>query len=241
MSNIQFATRTKEALLIGSERHYMGLICSEVTIPFFAAHANREKLKKLLPPNHYLTISKDLYFEQNFATWVTVGNGSLHLPDGQEVELFATILNTVLVVGNDILRLIARIHGQCEIHAYIEPEEAPWIVSIIRHGLDTHILRDGQGWDSVIDLLESVTTNETVVTSYSVSDDWPSQIVAGRENVIDEDDWEDLSEDQQWDLALTALKKDRSLALRREEWETYRFRNGMTAMDIVRIAKEAAQ
>lgn len=55
--------------------------------------------------------------------------------DGEEHPCFDVALNTALGVGNDSLRLLARIHAQCEIHAYCMGSNRRWLAGLISKGV----------------------------------------------------------------------------------------------------------
>lgn len=120
-----------------------------------------------------------------------------------ELELFGQTyhsgdigLNTALVAGSDPIRLAAKIHGWCEVHAWFEGKDRAWAADIMEEGLETGVYRrtlirppfpgveplgppeeQSQGWEDVIALLRSGDQGP-VVMSYSVCDQFPNQYIS---------------------------------------------------------------
>jgi hypothetical protein len=160
--------------------------------------------------------------------------------NGELLSNLSLVLNTVLVVGNDPLCLYARLHGQCEIHAYVEGPNRTWLANVIRDGLEYGVYRPEAGWESVVTLLRN-REDEPVVTSYSICESFPNRDVAdwvppGEANEDDdahEDAWYDLDADERWRLAMTALRVDTE-SLRELQPENLRgpFRHEKTMFDL---------
>jgi hypothetical protein len=148
---------------------------------------------------------------------------------------------------------MARLHGQCEIHCYVEAENRLWLANIIESGLEKGIYRknldwgdlglEDLGWNSVITLLGNG-CRSPVVTSYSVCDTFPNPCVANFK-VIEEGsckDWDKLSElreawynlskDKQWELAIAGLRERIGIELKPENWDDYYFSHGWDAVKI---------
>lgn len=171
MSRIYFHTPTETVEVYGTERAHMGVLCSNVAYSVFSLFDEEQK-RALLPPDHHLRAVRDpRQFETFFETLLAVAYG----------EILTTKLNTVLAIGNDPLCLAARLQGQCELHAYVMPEDAEWLAGIFEEGLGCGVFREGfpdrpSGWRDVIALLRR--TEDPVVTSYSVSEGFPNSGVA---------------------------------------------------------------
>jgi hypothetical protein len=184
----------------------------------------------MLPPESYLR-SERLSFEQSAETWLHCANGEL-IVDGHAETLFQIMLNSAMEVGNDVLRLAARIHGQCELHCYVEGKHRAWLASIVQQGLDSNVYRSNVGWEKVVKLLELDTKNP-VVTSYSVCDQFPNSFVAGWEDDSDGDGWYGLPHKKQWHMAMAGLRKQAGgLELTPENWDSIRFGKGITAFSL---------
>lgn len=152
---------------------------------------------------------------------------------------FGRLLTEACQRGDD-WRLIARLHGQCEIHAYVEGEDRDWLAGIIEGALASGLLREGfdttidpnSGWRKVIDLLRS-RDDEPVVTSYSVCEGFPNLTLVRQEETWQPtrpswepgEEWYDLPAEEQWATALAALrKKDERgswLRLQPANWATW--------------------
>jgi len=174
--------------------------------------------------------------------------------NNEPINTFNMSLNTAISIGNDVIKLFARLHGQCEIHAYVSNKNKKWLANIIQQGLDIKLLRENSGWENTIKLLNN--DDETdVVTSYSVCEQFPNREIAHwfpkipmqtlksemNPNIQDEIQdqiemqWYNLPKDTQWDLAIKGLKKkpNKLLELKPDNWNDVRFgTNLITAIDI---------
>ena len=186
MSRVYFHSRHGQAELHGSERAYLGGLCNDIAIGLFHLDGSfyLDRIKELITPGHYMTATPNM----NHARWVQQMGTALRVGDepvlswkGQPIGSWELILNTAAAVGNDQIKLAARLHGQCEIHAYVEGPHRAWLADIMQTGLDCGIYRHqhpgnpefSQGWAEVIALLRS-RDDEPVVTSYSVCDQFPN-------------------------------------------------------------------
>jgi hypothetical protein len=125
-----------------------------------------------------------LSFMEDIRCWMAVGGRDKYFViEGEKVDLFGSQLDTAIALGNDQLKFAARLHGQCEVHCYIEGQNREWLAGIIEQGLEQGIYRREQGWESVVSLLRNG-CNSPVVLSYSVCDQFPS-----------EDDWDKAMDD----------------------------------------------
>lgn len=201
MSRVYFHSQHGDAELRGSERAHLGQIVDQITMGFLSSglHDDVDRLLSLVPPGHYLH-KQDRHspgwlpqWRSTFGTALRVGfDDDLFTWKGRPVDPFAIRLNTALKYGNDSIRLAARLHGQCEIHGYVEGVNRAWFASLITEGLHARILRDGfwfegtsgerkwsdQGWRHVVKLLLD-RDDEPVVMSYSVCDGFPNAGAAG--------------------------------------------------------------
>lgn len=219
MSRLTFCTKTKEAELSGAERAHMSLTISHMAVSerlFDEWGRERSWTRRLFPDNHHVHASASRY-KCDAAVSLRLGHDTLLHPVTRErIDGFGLLLNTAWVLGSDVVRLMCRLHGQCEIHAYIPPGECAWVAGIIKSGLKSRALRANMGWDEVVQLLEeSSDSGETVVTHYSVTDDFPG--------------W-DTEKDapRGWDEHLSALSP--TLCIQRAGWDDYRFDQGHTMM-----------
>lgn len=249
MSAIYFHSEHGEARLAGQERHYAGWLCSHLLLVALGdAHEfsrSPSPLRKIVPSDHYIHRIQFGDFEDSFTTWVRSGSGEFaagHL----SVEPWIAGLNTALLMGPDAIRLLARLHGQCEIHAYVRGQNRAWIAGIIDAGRKAGILRARMGWESVADLLRS-RDDGPVVTSYSVCDSFPNPGVAEWRPATTDDDeegdwdaWYELPDEQRWAMAWEKLGADEALELKPDRWSEYHFVNGVTGFMLRAYAVDAA-
>jgi hypothetical protein len=254
MSRIYFHSEHGEAEVSGAERAYMGNFCGDLFI--LALNLDRHEdypsrpsvLRKILNPGHY-TASPDyqgLRFVDALSTALRVGfDNDILLVEGERVDCFSAALNTAYVTGSDAVKLMARLHGQCELHAYVEGPNRAWLASMIERGRETHVLRPNMGWEVAVGLLRS-RDDCPVVTSYSVCEQFPNAHVAGYVPLIDKesgeqdwDAWYDLPEGEQWQRALEGLRAGGvGLELKPDDWQTFHFRDGVNGYQLRRIAEE---
>lgn len=176
--------------------------------------------------------------------------------DGQRIDGFAMCLNTLIATGSEVLALLARIHGQCEIHGYLEEGNRRWLSGIIQRGLEAKILRESQGWDEVSSLLRSIETHPgPVVMSYSVTDGFPSlpngviedvylrfgcsrygDLPPEGQRLIDAAEvlWDSLDSGTKWEKAMDALRRNGGgLEIAPDNLTTQRFSPGPSIWDAV--------
>lgn len=267
MSRVYFHSPSGTAELYGSERAYMGVLTNDLALGVLdpEGYGRPEHLIKLMPEGHDLSkIMRSPHWAKWFRTKFSVGSlgDDLFQYQGQPIETFALALNTALVIGNDPLKLMARLHGQCEIHAHIHPSNRHWVALIIERGLEVGLYRQGQGWEDVRTFLDSSDT-EPVVTSYSVTDGFPNQYVAEWQPPIDlsvnlmphhfsdeewaeldlddrtanaHDLWYELPGEERWEAAMRGLttgRKGAALEIKPENWDSFRFVHKLSAFDLV--------
>lgn len=261
MSRVYFHSQSDgTAEVWGAERAMFGgrindlLLQSLGLVEKFPDREEKHVIWYIVPDDHYSKRSRTGWgasetsnFVSSISTAISVDfadKSLLSYYDGQTlrpVSTFTLALNTALAMGSDIMKFAARIHGQCEIHAYVEGRNRKWLAGIIQHGLDIGFLRTTAHWDTAIELLLKRDT-EPVVTSYSVCDSFPNQGVAknaglytippyidpktGEEGELDWDAWYDVPNDKQWDLCLKALRKDKGTEMSPRRWSYDKFHFG---------------
>lgn len=240
MSRIYFHTKTDEAEVRGTERYFMGRVLSDMGVspllPLCRAFlGDVPAILKHLPKDHYLI--KEVWenrpenFESAFMTWFRVSSSDddVLIINGREHNIWTLMLNTGIAAGSDPIKLYAYIHGLSEIHGYVEGWYRKWLAGIIEDGLATSIYRPDMGWESVISLLLSE-TKSPVVMSYSVCEQFPNSTAANFYS-DDEDAWDKLSKDKQWELGMTELRKNYGLCLRPDHWNNNYFDTLMNSFD----------
>lgn len=196
-------------------------------------------LAKDRTPLYYRTTPPDatFRFEKCIETYAYGVSGQhLLIPvegtdEPQEMGFTEIWLNTALTVGDDALRLLARISGQSSRFLFVDGPNRAWLAGIIERGLADHVLRgpghpkEDRTWAGVAEFLRQ-RDDEPVVTDYSGDDSFPCLgFVAGHvpeaERYLsddrDGDSWYDLPTDERWDMGLAALRA-REVALAAEDF-----------------------
>ncbi len=144
--------------------------------------------------------------------------------------------NTAQACGSDAMRLVARIHCQCEIHGWVDGPDRAWLAGLVEEALAVGLLRRepmgyGRGWLDVVDLLRA-RDDDMVVMSYSVCDGFPTPRAI--EPRPDDEDWEEMSEDERWAQASAALRARDGLRMQPSNWSSFRYGNGEDAFALVK-------
>jgi hypothetical protein len=247
VSRIYFHSLQEDAEVLGPERHMAGHICMDLLTVAIGADSDGwyseepHPLAKLVPDGHYLHGYRGAQFGSSFRTWFRVaGEGDrFKTPGGEGVSPFICALNTAWVMGSDPVKLMARLHGQCEIHAYVEGPNRAWLADIIERGREVGIMRAEMGWESVIELLRA-RDDGPVVTSYSVCDQFPNRHVAALPEAVDPADpdgdrWYDLPAAARWASAVEGLRAGnagRGLEMKPDNWADYSFGDGVNGFQL---------
>lgn len=138
---------------------------------------------------------------------------------GHRFEADNVTLNTALVAGSRPIQLAAKIHGWCEVHAWVGGPDREWLAEVIDEGLAAGIYRRGiwysdrpdgpkdqwssQGWEEVATHLRS-RDDEPCVMSYSVGSGFPNSGVTDWSDAV----WPDGVE-HRWEVydTLTSEQK----------------------------------
>lgn len=226
MSRIYFHSPSGTAELRGSERAYMSNLCNDMLLSSLrlVQFPNAAWLKPMIPAESSLHRCNPAHFTNLAVTYLCTMNPLI--VDSKTINTFSVALNTACVIGNDAMRLLARLHGQCEIHCYVKGPNRLWLASLMRNGRTSGLYREDQGWESVIELLES-RDDETVVCSYSVTNLFPNRelISEGEADLFDK-----LSLKEQFALCLSHIPV--TLELTPEDFSTYYFDEGYSGFDI---------
>lgn len=222
------------AKIAGSERFYMMNLIPEILVSVLKTTTSR--------PNEILgPVTNRGYWDKdwkNMETALKVPMSDLKfIIEGQEIDPINIALNTALAVGGDPLKLLARIHGQCEMNCFVRGENRKWLADIIQRGRSTNLFRSGKGWELVADLLLQEFANP-IVLSYSICMEFPSRDAADWEDDCDGDEWYDLPTAKQWELAFEKISSpELQLELSPDSWNDYKF-IGCSAFDILDLMNQ---
>ncbi|MEV6432605.1 hypothetical protein [Nocardia sp. NPDC051463] len=236
MSRIYFHSPSETVEVLGSERAHLGLFTHEASIGFLLGAVGEFRLKKVLHPSSmaYEVVTARTSYRMLSTALGTFGDREpAFLHNGERVDHWELLLNTLILLGNDSVRLAARVHAQCEIHGYVEGEDRVWLAGLVRGARTDGVFRDGMGWESVIALLES-RADEPVVMSYSVCDGFPNDTATTwvpPENDPDREAWYELSHEEQWRTGMEWLREHGG-CLQPGKWSDYRFGHNLTVMDL---------
>lgn len=251
MSRIYFHSPSRESEVRGSERALMGgligdmfltaLGVSDYDFPPQSPHV----LRNILDLSHYAAKQTGHSFASALSTALRVGmDSSILVVDGKAVNVFAASLNTAVVMGSDPIILSARLHGQCEIHTYVEGTNRNWLADIIERGRKSGIFRSDSGWEDVIQHLRE-RNDEPVVTSYSVCEQFPNTSVSewkpDKVNDEGDGDWDayyDLPQETRWEIGMEALRAKPFMEMTPDNWRDYHFEDGLTGFDLLAKAIE---
>jgi hypothetical protein len=259
MSRVYFTSPSGEAELLGSERAWLGRLCSDIAVGVLAPRSNWQQLSRFtadkLPAGHGFTEAN--HWVQGFTSRMNVGWDEGYLSyEGKTISEFELVLNTALAVGSHPVKLAARIHGQCEIHGYIEEEDRAWLDGIIEDGLWSGVFRrelrpqnaDGTygeprplGWEKVLELLRAG-DDEPVVMSYSVCDGFPNPNETAwlppeptEGDIVTDNLWYALPDEDKWRHGMQWLRdtESRMLRINPDDFDTMRFGHCLTAFDLL--------
>ncbi len=147
--------------------------------------------------------------------------------DGKTYGAHQILANTPVVMG-ETLAFLAKMHGYCEIHAYVEEDNREWLAGVIERGRKKNMLRPNMGWEDVMEHLRCG-DGGVVATSYSVCDSFPEP---EPENYSE--DWYELPHEEQWKQGLAAVRKNAEwLELRPDNLEVPCFSTELTLWDLV--------
>lgn len=249
MSSVTFASEHASAELRGWERAHAGGIMADLSAGLLNLRyriseimANTSVCPDYLRSAYAQRVSGGvvpLDIIDSFATCFHHGgsiSGLAFRVGDREATAFQVQLNTAMIVGNDVIRFLARLHAQCELRGWVAEENRPWLADIIDEGRRTGLMRPDAGWEKVAELLRNGDCGP-VVTSYSVTQPFPNRHSSAwtPDPKLDSDEadeeWYDLPAADRWALGVTSLRPD-------AEWSPERHARphfgggGLTVFDI---------
>jgi hypothetical protein len=234
VSRICIHTRKGDVIGIsGSERFNMGFVVTDL---FFGvlSRLDFDEVKQFLPEDSYLRSKiNSQSFYKSLRVYAHTGGliGAGFVYNGKHYDQFDIASNTVMRMGSDAVKLYARIHGQCEIHCYVMPDNIEWFNSIVKQGLKDRIFREGHGWEDVLNIENK--NGSPIVFSYSVCDAFPNPYTAEWEDDYGNDTFYDLPYEEQWDMSFNKLREDKSLEITPGNWKDYFLGDGISALDFL--------
>lgn len=262
MSSMAFHCFDKTVRVGGAERAYAGLLCERLATAILdyktfpqGETSTLRRLKQLIPQGHYLRPRVDCGdhagLTQHLDAAIFCGD-ALRWRD-RPVRGMTLALNTALAVGSDPVRLLARLHGGCEIHVWVDGRDRHWLADVVEEGVASGVMRRAyqaqyDGWPAVLELLRE-SSQQPVVTSYSVTESFPNfqlvsghdfearpwRLMSGDEQLQYErkrEEFDYLPVEEQWSRSMPALR-ERCSQLRPGDWREFRFTPGLSALDLV--------
>lgn len=208
MSSISFESAEGRVLIGGRERARMGVLIEDLAWIMHSRGASMSFMSPQEQSNAKLDYRYGLTEETNF---------------GER-------LGWACLIGNDKLKLLAHIHGQCELNGWVHPDDLEWFASLIEGAVADGLLgpddRCGYGsWQDVADLARISTT--PLVSAYSVTESWPDQYSISEHRpdlfAYDEenpDAWHELSDEERQRIGDEALE-DCCPRWHPDEWGTH--------------------
>lgn len=253
MSRLYFHSPSGDAQLKGSERRWLAGLVNDLAVGTLGLH-HPDRVDRLLSfaaPEHYITKHADRYpngMALGTAYRLAFLNDDPFSPAliqhrGRRVDPFCLALNTAMQLGNEQIRLAARLHAQCEVHAWVEGPNRAWLADVMERGVREGVYRkrvayrDGgraepqwsdQGWDDVIGLLRS-RDDEPVVTSSSVTDQFPNP---GPHATEYGDGWYELDDADCWRIGMDWLRQAPGQLELRPDNKAYRFEHRLSILDL---------
>jgi hypothetical protein len=249
MSAIYFHTpHLDDVKLRGSERYYMGSLTNGMMLAVLGDLTYAEEwLKPLFPADHYIQRATGAEFGRQAQTLLSIGGDAGLNVGGRRVQPWLIGLNTAWVMGNDAVRLCARLHGQCEVHCWTDSDKS-WLARIIDSGLEKGVLRSEQGWEGVSALFQAP-GDFPVICSYSVCEQFPNFgcLPANhplKQRTDDErfEQYYEIPRDEAWALCLEGLKQQHGgLHITESGWDKFFFEDGTTAFNLAERARNTAK
>jgi len=160
-------------------------------------------------------------------------------------------LNTAMETGSDAMRLLARLHAQCELHCWVDGPNRRWLADIIVAGREEGTLREDAGWEELAMFLR-IQDDEPVVCSYSVCEGFPNYSMLpethrlkkreAKGDDIDEiiDAYYRMRWESQWKHCMMELRtRSGRLELTPDDWSDFYFGDGLTAGKLSKALKSA--
>jgi hypothetical protein len=228
MSRIVFHSPSGEARVCGAERARASCITRQLFALCIGYDGlNDDPIRRILPADFpqaksQARVSLEGYGHDDVAFIV----------DGTHIPLLDAQINTALVAGSPVIGFLARLHAQCEMHAFVEGPHRIWLANLIALGVNDSILRvfpeDADyhsGWNAVIGLLQR-RNDEPVVLSYSVTSTFPNPHIGRKTSLKEEEAFSLLARTVQWERAMRDIRCMPGLRWEPDTFFTQRFGPG---------------
>ena len=249
MARIHFHSPRDTLDVAGSERYHADSATRDhMWQAFGGEEAGIELLRPYLPDFWRCVPAEEVRYFINGSR--TFGGGVIDI-EGYSLNIGDIALNTAMDTGSDALRLLARLHAQCELHCWVDGQNRAWLADIVVAGREEGVLREGMGWEELAAFL-CAQDDEPVVCSYSVSDSFPNYELLpeshhlkkreARGDDIDDiyDAWDRMRWPTQWKLCMGELRKRPGrIELKPDDWRTYHFGDGITAGKLAEALRSA--
>jgi hypothetical protein len=249
MSRIYFNSPSETAEIYGAERHHAERLCQDLMCREFGEDEDEwiELLRPYLP--EYVRYGRPndikIYLGSSFC------GGELDI-EGHKFSTWHAMLNTGIEKGSQGLRLLTRLHGQCEMHCWVDGHNRDWLAGIIDEGIAESVLRIEAGWPELATFLRT-RNDEPVVCSFSVGEDFPNyemlpdthrlKKMAERGDDIDDvvGAYDRMRWSTRWKYCMQNLRTmDGLREMKPENWETYYFERGITVGRLIGALRAAA-
>lgn len=153
-----------------------------------------------------------------------VSSSKVYLPDGSEHDGWTIGLNTLAAVASESVKLLARIHAQCELHCWFSEDHREWFKDQLAAAIEADLL-DAEYRAPLIEWLGNA--RGPIVLSYSVCDEFPSPAMLekfqGGECAYEAFEQSGMSEEQLFDECLATLQETPSLRITPENNAAMRY------------------
>jgi hypothetical protein len=263
VSYLAFVSRQREVHVAGWERHRLPGLVQDLAWGLLGVHPGgsvADRLNSLVPDDHHLgkPVYRDMIHTPNFTQWTSAYRLAMNYEEdfrplvqykGRAVSTWDLMLNTALAVGSGPMRLCARLAGQMGSHVWIDGPDRGFVADLITEGLVTDVFqmeiqvtdpspvipgksvtkRHKAGWADVLELLRE-DDRGPVATYVSTMDDFPNSYELG---IREADVWEDMENDQIWDLSELWLRNRHSgWQIKADGFDSWRFGHRLTVFDL---------
>ncbi|MEU5476756.1 hypothetical protein [Streptomyces mirabilis] len=255
MSYIRFQDRDGAAQLRGSERPWLYQFAHDtaagVLLGQRASGAKAVRLRELLPMDHALQFvpapgrEDTLRWQHDYVRSLNpVLADTVAVYREHEIGMYPILLNTALVLGSDIVKLAARLFGQCESNCWVDGPHRAWLADIIDEALTGGAYRRDHGWEDVQALLQQ-RDDQPVVVSYAESfpqpwADWGRDLIGEDADASDvQAYWETLPVDDRWKAGMRRLTDSDARLELVPAWTRFRFQPGLSFLDLLADDRDA--